>query len=166
MSTAWAISLSSHEYLLDASFPLPYDTLVATCVGKLCVYLVTCPLWAAFMLLPSAGAFTCGVSEKTAQVNKKSVTLSQLKTLKGVDNIMSSSNVTFSSSEFISRHLWGMGSLFYVVKPSETTFEKVEDLPHPDWITKVRARSFSVCPLLEKKTSHDRERERSRPLRS
>ena len=33
--------------------------------------------------------------------------------------------------------LKGLGTLFYVVNPYETMFEKVSDLPHPDWTAKV-----------------------------
>ena len=30
-----------------------------------------------------------------------------------------------------------LGSLFYVVNPYETMFEKVSDIPTPDWTAKV-----------------------------
>ena len=33
--------------------------------------------------------------------------------------------------------LKGLGTLFYVVNPYETMFEKVSDLPTPDWTAKV-----------------------------
>ncbi len=36
-------------------------------------------------------------------------------------------------------HLKGIGSLFYLVNPYETMFEKVSDIPKPDWTAKVYA---------------------------
>ena len=30
-----------------------------------------------------------------------------------------------------------LGSLFYIVNPYETMFEKVSDIPTPDWVAKV-----------------------------
>ena len=41
--------------------------------------------------------------------------------------------------DFAVRFAKGMGSLFYLVNPYETMFEKVEDLPHPGWTASVRA---------------------------
>ena len=35
------------------------------------------------------------------------------------------------------RHLKGFGSLFYVVNPYETMFEKVSDLPNPGYLSTV-----------------------------
>ena len=39
--------------------------------------------------------------------------------------------------EAIVRHLKGFGSLFYLVNPYETMFEKEEDIPRPDWVSSV-----------------------------
>jgi hypothetical protein len=35
--------------------------------------------------------------------------------------------------DFVTEHVKGFGSLFYMVNPYETMFEKPEDLPHPNW---------------------------------
>ena len=34
-------------------------------------------------------------------------------------------------------HLKGLGTLFYVIDPYSTMFEKISDLPHPDFMSKV-----------------------------
>ena len=39
--------------------------------------------------------------------------------------------------DFVVKHLKGFGTLFYAVNPYESMFENMDDLPHPDWITKV-----------------------------
>lgn len=40
--------------------------------------------------------------------------------------------------EAVIHHAKGLGSLFYLVDPYETSYEKVEDIPKPNWTTKVR----------------------------
>ena len=44
-----------------------------------------------------------------------------------------------------------LGSLFYVVNPYETMFEKVSDIPTPDWTAKV-----PNCALYKKRISQRR----------
>ena len=34
-------------------------------------------------------------------------------------------------------HLKGLGTLFYVIDPYSTMYEKISDLPHPDFMSKV-----------------------------
>ena len=34
-------------------------------------------------------------------------------------------------------HLKNIGTLFYIVNPYESMYEKLSDLPNPDWFTKV-----------------------------
>ena len=40
-------------------------------------------------------------------------------------------------AEVVLRHARGFGKLFYMVTPNETSFEKLEDVPEPDYITQV-----------------------------
>lgn len=46
-------------------------------------------------------------------------------------------NLTRLAQAPLSEHLQGFGYLFYMVSPRDTSFERFEDMPHPDWITKV-----------------------------
>jgi hypothetical protein len=39
--------------------------------------------------------------------------------------------------DFLVEHAKGFGTLFYMVNPFETMFEKIEDLPHPNWTAQV-----------------------------
>ncbi len=41
------------------------------------------------------------------------------------------------ASASLGDHLRGMGYLFYAISPNETSFETVEDLPQPDYLTRV-----------------------------
>ena len=38
----------------------------------------------------------------------------------------------------VSSHLKGLGTLFYLVSPNETTFQYMEEVPKPDYTAKVR----------------------------
>jgi len=41
-------------------------------------------------------------------------------------------------------HLKGLGTLFYVIDPYSTTYEKISDLPHPDFMSKAMPYFFGL----------------------
>ncbi len=49
-------------------------------------------------------------------------------------NVLGEKNGTMLN---LGRHLRGFGYLFYAISPNETSFERLEDLPKPDYITRV-----------------------------
>jgi len=58
-------------------------------------------------------------------------------------------NVSDSSvMDFIVKHSKGFGSLFYIVNPYESMFEKEEDIPTPNYTQKVKSMIDSVLVLI------------------
>ena len=53
-------------------------------------------------------------------------------------------------------HLKGLGTLFYVIDPYSTMFEKISDLPHPDFMSKVLVQILQWY-VITKKIPLDRE---------
>lgn len=50
-------------------------------------------------------------------------------------------------------HLKNVGTLFYVIDPYSTMFEKVSDIPKPDWLTRVsleKSLTITHCFLSKK----------------
>ncbi len=44
-------------------------------------------------------------------------------------------------------HMRGFGYLFYVISPNETSYPTVEDIPKPDYVTKVRYQIIASVKL-------------------
>ena len=53
-------------------------------------------------------------------------------------------------------HLKGLGTLFYVIDPYSTMYEKISDLPHPDFMSKVLVQILKWYKIT-KKNPRDRD---------
>ena len=47
-------------------------------------------------------------------------------------------------------HLKGLGTLFYVIDPYSTMYEKISDLPHPDFMSKVLVQILQLHEITKK----------------
>ena len=47
-------------------------------------------------------------------------------------------------------HLKGIGTLFYVIDPYSTMYEKISDLPHPDFMSKVLVQILQLHEITKK----------------
>ena len=52
-------------------------------------------------------------------------------------------------------HLKGIGTLFYVIDPYSTMYEKISDLPHPDFMSKVLVQILRLHEITKKSLDCD-----------